>query len=59
MLSDKGININVEEIIDRDTMMLDGAEVMYVVQRARVSMGRSGRNRDAGLALHVADRVRG
>lgn len=50
VLSDNGININVEEIIARDTMMLDGAEVMYVVQRGRVSMGRSGRNRDAGLA---------
>ena len=50
VLSDNGININVEEIIGRDTMTLGDAEVLYVVQRGRVSMGRRGNSRDAGLA---------
>ncbi|NKB88041.1 MAG: hypothetical protein GKS06_07465 [Acidobacteria bacterium] len=50
VLSDNGININVEEVIARDVMTLGTADVLYVVQRGRVSMGGRGRRQDAGLA---------
>jgi len=50
VLSDNGININVDEVIRRGTMQQAGAELMYVVQRGRVSMGRRGRDRGDGLA---------
>jgi len=50
VLSDNGINIRIDEVIRRGTMEQAGAELMYVVQRGRVSMGRRGRNRDDGLA---------
>ncbi len=49
-LRDNGISINVDEVIRRGTFEQSGAEVLYVVQRGRVSMGRRGRGRGKGLA---------
>lgn len=50
VLSDNGINIDIDEVIRRGTMEQAGAELLYVVQRGQVSMGRRGRGRGEGLA---------
>lgn len=51
VLSENGVNINIDEVIGRNTMQQDGADLMYVIQRGNVSMGRRrGRDRGEGLA---------
>ena len=44
VLEDSGINIDVDEIIHRGAMEIGDADLMYVIQRGNVSMGR----RDGG-----------
>ncbi len=49
VLSDNGINVDVDEIIGRGRLEQGDAELMYVVQRGDVSMGGRG-GRGQGLA---------
>jgi hypothetical protein len=49
VLSDNGINVDVDEVIGRGQLQLDEVELMYVVQRGDVSMGSRG-GRGQGLA---------